>query len=141
VIEIKRSIKKAPFPAPSAIINQHSRYKPDARRKIQGDIKMIKIISASVIACFMAASSFAVAAGEKAPVSDMDREMREQAPTKLDGSQGKTPQKMDDKYRDKAGPAKKKIVKSGLRKYMPISGMDKGWAEVQMPPVKIALGV
>jgi hypothetical protein len=69
---------------------------------------MIKPISASVIACFMAVSSFGVAAGEKAPVSDKDREMREQVPAKLDGSQGKSPQKMDDKYRDKAGPTLKK---------------------------------
>ena len=66
---------------------------------------MIKTISASVITCFMAVSSFGVAAGEKAPVSDKDREIREQVPGKLDG---KSPQKMDNKYRDKAGPGLKK---------------------------------
>ncbi len=69
---------------------------------------MIKTISASIITCFMAVSSFGVAAGEKVPVSDKDREMREQAPAKLDGNQGKSHQKMDDKYRDKASPALKK---------------------------------
>ena len=90
---------------------------------------MIKTISASIITCFMAVSSFGVAAGEKAPVSDKDREIREQVPVKLDG---KSPQKMDNKYRDKAGPGLKKIGKSGLRKYRPASGLDKGWAEVQM---------
>ena len=70
---------------------------------------MIKTISASIIACFMVVSSFSVTAGEKAPVSDKDREtMREQVPAKLNGGQGKSQQKMDDKYRDKAGPALKK---------------------------------
>jgi hypothetical protein len=99
---------------------------------------MIKTISASVITCFMAVSSFGVAAGEKAPVSDKDREIREQVPGKLDG---KSPQKMDNKYRDKAGPGLKKIVKSGLRKYPPASGLDKGWAEVQMRSMKISAGI
>lgn len=66
---------------------------------------MIKTISASIITCFMAVSSFGVAAGEKAPVSDKDREIREQVPGKLDD---KSPQKMDNKYRDKAGPGLKK---------------------------------
>lgn len=71
---------------------------------------MIKTISASIIACFIAVSSCGVAAGEKAPVSDKDREIREQGvPGKLDSSQGKSPQKKDDKYRDKASPALKKI--------------------------------
>lgn len=69
---------------------------------------MIKTICASVIACFMAVSSFGVAADEKAPVSDKDRGMREQVPAKLDGGQDKRQQKMNDKYRDKAGPALKK---------------------------------
>lgn len=69
---------------------------------------MINTISASIIAGFMAVSSFGVAAGEKAPVSDKDREMREQVPAKLDGSQGQSPEKKDDKYRDKASPALKK---------------------------------
>ena len=69
---------------------------------------MIKTISAFIIACFMAISSFGVAADEKASVSDKDREMREQVPAKLDGGQDKRQQKMDDKYRDKAGPALKK---------------------------------
>jgi len=69
---------------------------------------MIKTISAFIIACFMAVSSFGVAADEKAPVSDKDREMREQVPVKLDGGQDKRQQKMNDKYRDKAGPALKK---------------------------------
>lgn len=69
---------------------------------------MIKTISASVIACFMAVSSFGVAAGEQVPISDKDREMREQVPAKLDGGQGKSQQKVDDKYRDNAGPALKK---------------------------------
>ncbi|BCT68701.1 hypothetical protein [Nitrosospira sp. NRS527] len=69
---------------------------------------MIKTISAFITACFMVISSFGVAADEKAPVSDKDREMREQVPAKLDGGQDKKQQKMDDKYRDKAGPALKK---------------------------------
>ena len=70
---------------------------------------MIKTISASIIACFMAVSSVGVAAGEKAPISNKDREMREQVQGKLDSNQGKSPQKKDDKYRDKASPALKKI--------------------------------
>lgn len=69
---------------------------------------MIKTISAFIIACFMVISSFGVAADEKAPVSDKDREMREQVPAKLDGDRDKGQQKMDDKYRDKASPALKK---------------------------------
>lgn len=69
---------------------------------------MIKAISVSIIACFMAVSSFGVAADEKVPVSDKDREMREQVPAKLDGGQDKRQQKMNDKYRDKTGPAFKK---------------------------------
>jgi uncharacterized membrane protein len=108
LIEIKGSIKKALPPTARPLLISLVVTNLKLAGQIQGDIKMIKTISASIIACFMAVSSFGVAAGEKVPVSDKDREMREQAPAKLDGSQGKNPQKMDDKYRDKAGPALKK---------------------------------
>lgn len=87
---------------------------------------MIKTISASIIACFMAVSSVGVAAGEKAPMSDKDREMREQVPAKLDGSQGKSQQKKDDKYRDKASPSLKKDREIRLAEVPAAAGMDKG---------------
>lgn len=87
---------------------------------------MIKTISAFITACFMVISSFGVAADEKAPVSDKDREMREQVPAKLDGGQDKKQQKWMINTATKLAPPLKKIVKSGARKYPSAPGMDKG---------------
>ncbi|MEO8996028.1 MAG: hypothetical protein ABI284_01115 [Nitrosospira sp.] len=107
MIGIKASIKKALPLAASAAINPRRRYKSEVR--LQGDVEMIKTISAFIIACFVAVSSVGVVAGEKTPISDKDRDtMSEQGPTKLNSDPRKSRQKMDDKFRDKVGPAFKK---------------------------------